>query len=71
MEVGVEKGPEDNRRAQGQNPFQLEKEVATVGRLWVGGRCQVRRHLSGLWVCGALAGTLASQRLQRLCWAPG
>lgn len=55
---------------EGQNPFQLEKEVATglgpVGRLEVAGEVAPR------WPFGRQRlHDPAIQRLQHLCWMPG
>ena len=70
MGVGVEKGPGGGRTARGAKAFP-SGEGSRSGLGPVGGwRCQVRRHLSGLWVSTA-PGAPAIQRLQRLCWAPG
>lgn len=66
----VEKGPEGTGQPEGQNPFQLEEEVATglgpVARLEVPGEAVAQPPFGG-----HSPGGPAAQSLQLLCWAPG
>lgn len=55
---------------EGQNPFRLEKEVATgLGPI---GELEVPGEAAPKWPFGLQSpGTPAIQRLQHLCWVPG
>lgn len=68
--AGWRKAQKATGQPEGQNPFQLEKEVATglgpVGSLQVPGEMVPR------WPFGLQSPRgPAIQRLQHLCWAPG
>lgn len=69
MGVGVQKGPEGNRTAKGQNLVQLEREVAS-GLGPVSGR-EVPVVAAPQWPLGLQSLVPLRFRGSSVCWAPG